>query len=125
MPKVIGIEYGGKSYTINETEVFTVCDAIEDVITLGELAAMIHDPRKIRYAKLAAAYAALLREVGAPVDPRAVHNDFRKALSGNGLDGVEQARAVMDGLISILMDGSEPSEGAPKGDKEPGNGQEP
>ncbi len=118
MPKVIGVEYGGKEYTINENEVFTVCDAIEDVITLGELAVMMQDSRKIRFAKLAEAYAALLREVGAPVDARKVHKDFRNALTGDTKSGVTMAQEAMAGLINILMDGAEPSEG----DKEPGNG---
>ena len=115
MVKVIGVEYGGKEYTINENEVFSVCDAIEDVITLGDLVEMMKDPKKIRFAKLAAAYAALLREVGAPADARAIHNDFRAALNGKG--GVGKAQEAIASIIDILMDGAEPSEG----DKEPGN----
>ena len=115
MARVITVEYGGKEYTVNETEVFTVCDAIEDVVTLGELVGMLNDPNKIRFAKLAAAYAALLREVGAPVDARTIHDDFRTALNGKG--GVGKAQEAIASIMAILMDGAEP----PEGDKEPGN----
>jgi len=118
MPKVIGLEYDGKEYTINENEVFTVCDAIEDVLTLGEMAEMMQDSRKIRFAKLASAYAALLREAGAPVDAQKMHREFRQSLTGNAANGVAKAQEALAGLVNILMDGAEPSEG----DKEPGNG---
>ena len=117
MAKVIGVEYGGKEYTINENEVFSVCDAIEDVLTLGEMAEMMQDSRKIRFAKLAAAYAALLREAGASVDAKKVHKEFRQSLTGNAVDGVAKAQEALAGLVNILMDGAEPAEG----DKEPGN----
>ena len=117
--KVIGLTYGGKEYTINEDEVFLTCDAIEDVITLGEMAQMMQDTSKIKFAKLAAAYAALLREAGANVTAKQMHAEFRKALGGEAKDGVIKAQEALAQLINILMDGAD----TPTGDKEPGNGQ--
>ena len=105
-----------EEYTINENEVFSVCDAIEDVITLGALVEMLQSPAKIRFAKLAAAYAVLLREAGASVDARSLHSKFRSALGNK--DGVANAQIVITSLINVLMDGAEPGE---SGDKEPGN----
>lgn len=117
MAKLISVEYDDKEYTINENEVFTVCDAIEDVLTLGEMAQMMQDSRKIRFAKLAEAYAALLREVGAPVNAQKIHGEFRSALTGDAKGGVIKAQEALAGLINILMDGAEPS----KEDKDSGN----
>jgi hypothetical protein len=117
MSKIISVEYDGKEYTINENEVFSVCDAIEDVLTLGEMAEMMKDSRKIRFARLAAAYAVLLREVGAPVDTKKIHSEFRSALTSDARNGVIKAQEALAGLINILMDGADPSEE----DKDQGN----
>lgn len=109
--KVIGVEYKGKEYTINEDEVFLVCDAIEAEMTLGEMAHMMQDTSKIRFAQLAAAYAALLREVGVSVTQKQVHKEFRDSLSGDAKDGVKNALLAISSLMQILMDGSPSSEG--------------
>lgn len=120
MGKLITVEYEGKKYTINDNEVFSVVDAIEDVITVGQIATMLRDPNQIRFAKLADAYAALLSELGATVDRNKLLSQFRRELGTNAIDGVSSARDKLTELITILMDTSEiESDGA--GDKEPGN----
>lgn len=115
--QVIGIKWAGVEYTINEDEVFLACDAIEGVMTLGELAEALQDPSKIRFARLAGAYAALLQEAGANVDRRDIHKAFRSEISLGAAGSMAKAREVIASLIAILMDGSELSQG----DKEPKN----
>lgn len=115
--KVITLEYAGKEYTINEDEVFLACDAVEDVLTLGEMAEMMQDARRIKFSKLADAYAALLQEAGASVNRKQIHKQFRAALSKGADGGLMAAREALAQLINVLMDGAETGEG----DKEPGN----
>ena len=118
MPQIITVSYKDKEYTINEVEVLEVCDAVEDFVTLGELAEMLSHPKRIKFGKLASAYASMLRAIGAPATKSEIHQEFRASL-GSGSDGVKNAQEVLSSLTNILMDGS--SQGGGEGDKKPGN----
>lgn len=115
---IIKLSYKGRDYTINEAEVFDVCDQIEAHVALGELAEMLESPRKIRFAKLARAYAAMLQAVGAPqADVGEIHQGFRGAMaSGDATGSISEARGAIVNLMAVLM-GDAPA----GGDKEPGN----
>jgi uncharacterized protein YerC len=107
MAKVVTIKWRGETYTLNEEEVFLAADAIEDVLTIGELSRMLSSPRDIRFVKVAKCYAAMLKEAGASVTAREVHSEFMKAK--NGSNGTELRLVAMQSctmLLEILMDGA-------------------
>lgn len=116
MAKVISLKWNGEEYTLNEKEAFLAADAVEDVLTLGELVAMRADGSKIKFAKLSSAYAAMLMEAGCKVDPVDIHKAFTDRLKGKD-EGfkLEMAVEAIDWLILVLMDGAPESD---EGDKE-------
>jgi hypothetical protein len=118
--RVLELEWKGKPFTLNEDEAFRAADAVEDVVTVGELAAMRADGNKMRFAKLAMAYAALLREAGAQAQDREVHSMFMEALKDeNSEDRTRIWLQAVDTLLMILMDGIPEAEasGGEKKDK--------
>ena len=113
------IEWNGETFTIKEDDVFRACDAVEEVITLGELGQMSSDFQKIKFAKLAAAYSALLVELGANVTPKDVHQEFQRALCENRQgDKVKLALEAINWLTQILLSGVPESEGDTGGNVE-------
>lgn len=118
MGKVITITWNSEEYTLNENEAFLAADAVEDVITVGELVEMLQSMRNVRFAKLAMAFGALLREAGASVSDKEIHDEFKAALSNAPqAEKMALARKAMLNLVGVIMDGA-PSEG---GDSETKN----
>ncbi len=119
MGKIISLKWKGESYTLNENEAFLAADAVEDVLTLGELVAMRNDGGKIKFAKLASAYSALLSEAGCDAPAMEIRKAFTEAMKGRSKGfKLELAVEAIDQLILILMDGA-PVDDA--GDKKPKN----
>lgn len=122
--RILTVEWQGKSGTINANEAFAAADAIEDSVTIYELAEMASDPRKLKVGKLAAAYASLCKHAGVPVNAQEVRRELAHAMAG-ALQGREDTFAsvvgVIEPLYQILTDG------APKatGEEAPGNGEAP
>ena len=107
MSKVITIKWQGETYTLNEEESFLAADGIEDILTIGQLSAMLSDPRNIKFVKIARCYAVMLNEAGASVKAKQVHNEFMKVKSES--DGAKLRLVAMQAcatLLEILMDGA-------------------
>lgn len=107
MGKVITIKWQGETFTLNEEEAFLAADGIEDILTIGQLSAMMSDPRKIKFVKIARCYAVMLNEAGASVKPKQVHNEFMKVKANS--DGTELRLVALQAcatLLDILMDGA-------------------
>ena len=116
--RIITISWKGEDYTLNEDEAFLAASEVEEVITVGELVTMLQSLASIKFARLARAYGALLREAGANVTDREIHDEFKKALSGGkAAEKLALARTALLTLTGILMDGA-PAAGE---DKEPKN----
>jgi len=115
MGKIITLKWDGEEYTLNETEAFLAADAVEEFLTLGELVEMRSDGNRIRFAKIAQAYAAMLSEAGCRVSAQQVHRAFTDALkSDKPQDRLTMAVQAIDWLIMVVMDGS-PSDDEPEG----------
>lgn len=111
MGKVITIKWQGETFTLNEEEAFLAADGIEDILTIGQLSAMMSDPRNIKFVKIARCYALMLNEAGASVKPKQVHNEFMKAKANSG--GTELRLVALKAcstLLEILMDGAPTNE---------------
>ncbi len=100
----IEIEWKGETYTITERDAFEVADAIEDVVTLGQLVQMRSDGENIRFARLAKAYSAMLNATGAQTTPDEVRNAFLAGLQDdNPLDRLKLSLEAIDNLIIMVM----------------------
>lgn len=125
--KTLTVEWGGKTGTINEREAFAAADAVEDHVTIFELAEMATNPRKLRAGRLAAAYAALCRHAGVPADPQEIRRELAAELGG-ALRGEKNAlgkvQVVIGPLYTLLTDGANAGGGSSEGDTE-GNEQAP
>lgn len=109
------VKWGKEEAQIKESMAFEVAEAVEQHITVGELAVMRSFPGRIQYAKLSKGYAALLEVVGIAATPQEVHKEFTKTLKSSkvaGPDRLAYAIQVMDWLLMVLMDG------APEAEKE-------
>lgn len=108
----IKLTWNGETATLNDEMAFLAADAVEQVVTFGELVQMRSQPGKIRFVMLAKAYSALLTEAGIPVTPRAVHKEFMAAVHAG--DKVHERLSValeaIDWLLVVLMDGAPQSE---------------
>lgn len=122
--KEIKLKWQGKEASIPEAGVFLAADAVEEHVTVGELLQMRAQRGKIRFARLAIAYAALLQSAGIAAAPSEIHKEFTKALkSGAPADRLSFAVQAIDDLCIILMDGVEdlddPEEDEPSGNDQP------
>lgn len=115
------ITWNGKDYVIGEDDIFLAADAVENVVTVGELVQMRTDGNKIRFVKLAQAFAALLREAGCNVTDRQVHKAFTDGLkNADPKSKLEVATQAIDRLLFILFDGApEPTGEGKKSGNEP------
>lgn len=122
--KVITVEWGGQTGTINEREAFEAADAIEDHVTIFDLVHMMADPRNLRVAKLAAGYAALCKVAGIKADAQEIRKELASSL-GSYISGDESAfakvAAAIQPLYAILTDGAPVNQG----ETEPGNEEAP
>lgn len=106
--KAIKLEWHGKSYTIAANEAFAVGEAVEDIITIGEIGELASRPK---FRKISRVYGVMLRHAGARVTDEEVFSDMMGQVKGAGQDGKELLVAsAMAALVEILMDG------APEGD---------
>jgi hypothetical protein len=123
----IKIKWNDQEVTLTEDMAFQVTDAVEDVITFGQLVRMRSDSHNIRFAKLAKAYAAMLGAVGIKATAAEVYKAFAAQLRGdggeNGLDRVGYAVEVLDWLIITMLDGAPQGDGDAEGGE--GNAQTP
>jgi hypothetical protein len=121
--KSIKLKWKGEEVTIKEDRAFEVADAVEEVITFGELVQMRAGGGNIRFTKIAKAYAAMLTEAGLPVSAREVHSEIMAMVrNAEKAEKLSMALEAIDWLLVILMDGAPEAEG--EGDTE-GNGQAP
>jgi hypothetical protein len=90
----IELVWGGRSYTIPADKVMGAVCCVEDVVTMSELAAHAHRGG-VQMAKLARAYAAVLRYAGAQVLDEEV---YRSMFTGDGASA-----AVTRGVQGILQ----------------------
>lgn len=82
MSKSHKLTWNGETATLRASNAFRLADAIEEHVTFGELSVMRIDPTKIRFGKLAAAYSALLAEVGIAASIEEVHVEFTSSVRG-------------------------------------------
>ena len=103
------IEWDGRTYTIPEDEAFAAAEAVEEVVTLGELS-----DGKMRLTKVAKGYSALLRHCGAVVPPEAVHRKLVQAMAdyiqGGKADKAAAEKLVIltatQSLLAVIMSGA-------------------
>ena len=110
--KSIKLKWKGEEVTITEDRVFEVADAVEDVITFGELVQMRTGGGNIRFTKIARAYAAMLTEAGLTVTPREVHSEIMAAVrNAKKAEKLSMAMEAIDWLLVVLMDGAPEADG--------------
>ena len=120
--KKLEITWKGETVTLKEDDVFIVADAIEQVVTLGELVAMNADGSAIRFTVLAKAWAAMLSELGIKVTAREVHREFMAAVrNAEPQEKMQLAGEALSWLVVVLMDGAP----APDPEDDPGNAEAP
>jgi len=119
MGQVITLKWRGEEYTLNENEAFLACDAVEDIMTLGDTVEMLQGMGKMKFVKIARAYGALLREAGASVSDKEIHDEFKSALqTADKNEKLVLAKTALLTLIQIIM-GDAPASSAE--DKQPKN----
>lgn len=115
----VKIKWDGKEVTLTPDMAFELTDAVEDVLTFGQLVQMRMDGANIRFAKLSKAYAAMLGAVGIKATPQEVYAVFAAQLRGeDGPDRIGYAVTVIDWLISAMLDGAPEGDGEAEGDSE-------
>lgn len=114
--KEIIVKWKGEEYPITEDRAFEVADALEEIVTVFELHAMVSDIKALKVNKLARAFAALLTELGAKATPREVRSAIVDGLKGQG-DASQWGTIAMT-LLSILFDGLPEGEGETEGNAE-------
>jgi len=120
--KQIKLTWNGETATLKEDQVFYAADAVEQVITFGELVQMRTTGSNIRFTQISKAYAAMLSEAGLSVTPREVHAEIMKAVrTSDKAEKLKLALEAIDWLLIILMDGApeESDEGDTSGNVEP------
>ena len=107
--KDIKIEWKGQKLTIREHEAFEVGEAIEEVLSLSQLANMSEKPQ---FHKLARCFSIMINHAGGSATPQEVHSAMMKEVKSGGPDAkaVIAVQAIST-LVAILMDGAPASEG--------------
>lgn len=94
----VTLTWAGKDHVIPPTRLLMAIAAVEEIVSLPELAAM-YFRGPIKFAKLAMAYATLLRFSGAPVTDDEVFKALFPSQPGNILP---EAIAKLDVLIKMM-----------------------
>lgn len=81
--KDITVSWSGKNYKIEAGKVMGLVDTVEDIITIEELA-----DGKVRRAKMAKAFAAIIEYAGGYVEIEQVYNRFFDPTHAEELSGV-------------------------------------
>ena len=104
----IVLSFKGEEFTILENQAFEVGEAVEDVVTLPELASWGSRPK---FFKLARCFGVMLRFAGCKVSDQDVHREMMAnvASAEEGGEEILAAQAV-GALVAVLMNG------APDGD---------
>lgn len=112
MPDIILI-FRGQEYRIPDSKAFQVGEAVEDIVTIAQLPALLRDPK---YHVIARCFGVMLRFAGCQVSDRDVHREMMSAVkSGKAGAGHEAAFSALVSIGSVLMDGA-PESDAPEGD---------
>lgn len=124
--KTFSFEWSGETIEIEERDVFRLVDAVEGVVTIGELAAMQADFKAIRYAKLAEAFSALLSECGFRESKEDIRRKFISGFRENDAkDSIHMALDVINWLMVLLLDGFDPAGGGGEADSGEGKPEAP
>jgi hypothetical protein len=118
--KDITLSYKGDTFRIPASQAFALGAAVEEVVTLAEIASWGNNPR---YFKIAMAMGAMLRFAGAKVSDGEVKAEMdRSLMAAQGQVDNPEAMAelfymrAIEGIMAVLFDGApEAGEGSPPG----------
>ena len=115
----VTLTWQGKEYQVPPTRMLRVIAAIEEHVTLGEIVAF-QATRSMRFAKVAAAYAAALRVAGATVADEEVYADLFQGGNAMGtyVATVERLLLLMVPPKS-MQEGMKVAEGSKMGNSRP------
>jgi hypothetical protein len=106
----IRLTYRGQEHLIPAHRAFAAGAAVEEIVSLAEIASWGDKPK---FFKIAMAFGALLRFAGCEVSDAEVHADMmaglRKAASAGVAEDIPAAIAI-NALMACLMGGAPPSE---------------
>lgn len=106
---MIAVEFKGVVYEIPDSRAFEAGEAVEDIVTLPEIAAWGENPK---FFKLSRCFGALLRFAGCKVSDKEVHSEMMAQVKRAG-DGGEEllAAQAVSALVAVLMDGAPEDDG--------------
>lgn len=112
----IRLSFRGEEYVIPDKDAFAAGEAVEEIVTLAEIAQW---GKKPKFRKLARCFGELLRFAGCKVSDAEVFTEIMGQVKR--YDGNEDVVAVqaLNALVEILMDG------APEGDEGESSGKNP
>lgn len=116
--KVIKIEWGGETYTINENEAFEIGERIEDIITMGDLAKMQMEASP-KFRKLSRCFAEMINFAGGRASPQDVHTQMMAQIKSTEATAPEDlfVTIAINTLLEIMMDGVPEGEGGDDAEK--------
>lgn len=96
----IHLEWQGKKYTIPADDVLKCIARVEDVVSVGEVAEMLTSGR-LKFAKIAKAYATFLRYAGARVKDEEVFVSIFPSMNG-GADILAMCLSRLELLMKLM-----------------------
>lgn len=106
----IRLTYKGQDFLIPADRAFKAGAAVEEIVSLAEIASWGDRPR---FFKIAEAFGALLRFAGCKASDEEVHADMMAGLRNSAAAGVAEdipAAIAINALMSCLMGGAPPSD---------------
>jgi hypothetical protein len=104
----IRMTYKGAEYVIPDSRAFEIGMIVEDIVTLGRLAALMQDPK---FHTIARCYGAMLRAAGCKTSDREVLAEMMaKVKTGEPGAGRMAAMEALSMIAAVLMDGA-PTDG--------------
>ena len=104
----IKLMFRGDTYTIPEDRAFEAGEAVEEIVTLAELAGW---GRKPKFHKLSRCFGELLRFAGCKVSDREVHAEMMAQMKRDPTSQDSVALSAINALVAILMDGAPEADG--------------